>query len=224
MAALRRWWRSVFRPRARSHRHPPPPDLIDRAMEEEEAARLNALIAGEATRRPWRDPWAVLDAAAPLGAFARLEALPCCTLVALWAREVAGMYPRPYPSPDGVLGPIRASAPGWWERANVWPRVGDPWSCPKAVRDLLGGVVEGPVRVAGSAPELTSGRWHVVQRWRSVEGTARGHAYLVHAAADLCTVVESDEGRGYCTTVGTWSGSAGLAGYDVAVLTLPAEV
>ena len=86
------------------------------------------------------------------------------------------------------------------------------------------------------APALTPDCWHVIQRARDLdpgespgpeddsyaEGSA-GHTYLAHLAADgTVTIVQSSVDRGYRVSTGTWAGTAGLDGYDVAVVTLPA--
>lgn len=104
---------------------------------------------------------------------------------------------------------------------------------------MHGGALTYVDRVAAGvhAPPLTLGRWHVVQRWRGlrmggvgldddrvVHGAA-GHTYLAYADhRGGVRIVQSSESRGYRDTTGTWTGTAGLDGYSVAVLTLPPHV
>jgi hypothetical protein len=87
------------------------------------------------------------------------------------------------------------------------------------------------------APQLTRGRWHIVQRWRGLDlgdgvgpqddeviDGATGHTYWAHMdAAGSVTIVQSSTSLGLRVTEGgSWVGTAGLDGYSVGVLTLPA--
>ena len=170
---------------------------------------------------PPRPGWAVLNAGQPLRELADAVPLPCCALVALWAREVAGAEPRPVASAHKTYAAALAAGREWWADANIWDAK-RPWSSVHAVASMLGGEVVGPVVVGtdGPAPPLAPGRWHVVQHWHR----GRGHTYLLHAEpeSDACTRVHSSTDRGYRVEPYTWG--AGMDGYSVAVLTLPEVV
>ena len=172
---------------------------------------------------PPRPGWAVLNAGQPLRELAGAVPLPCCALVALWAREVAGAEPRPVASAHKTYAAALAADRQWWADANVWDAK-RPWSAPAAVQAMLGGEIVGPLVVGtdGPAPHLTPGRWHVVQRWHA--GT--GHTYLAHCDADgLAVIVQSSERLGFrVSRPAAWAGDAGLTGISVAVLTLPEGV
>jgi hypothetical protein len=179
-----------------------------------------------------------------LGTLARDENLPCCTLVACVLLEQAGHHPDP-----ASVDAYAAEGTLYWRDANVWSREA-PWSALTAARRLFGGrwayvssVGKRPDPFATSyvqpAPTLTRGRWHCIQRWRGLklgenEGPADdtvidgagGHTYLVYMDANgACTVLQSSAALGLrLDTGGTWVGTAGLDGYSVGVLTLPAGV
>ena len=53
-----------------------------------------------------------------------------------------------------------------------------------------------------------------------------GHTYLAFAEeeGDGVTIIQSSIKKGYRVNEGTWTGNAGLKGFSVGVLTLPAEV
>ena len=181
----------------------------------------------------------IADTAA-LGTLARAEALPCCTLVACVLLEQAGHHPDP-----ATVDAYAAADATYWPDANVWS-LETPWSALTAARALLGGqwAYESLVGMRDEvehvhAPQLTVNRWHVVQRWRGLDlgdgigpqddtviDGATGHTYLVYMdAAHVCTVVQSSTALGLRVDVGgSWLGTAGLDGYAVGVLTLPAEV
>jgi hypothetical protein len=165
--------------------------------------------------------WSVLAGTSPLGKLSASEPLPCCSLVALWVREVCGMEPRPASTFAATLQDVAASDLDWWSQANIYEGWG-PWAALDAARSRLGGTVAGPVRVDTHAPPLLPGRWHVVQRWAH----GSGHTYLVRAdeSGTRCTVVQSSTSLGYRVSRGAWVGAAGLAGYDVSVLTIPSLV
>jgi hypothetical protein len=160
------------------------------------------------------------------------QALPCCTLVAMVLR--AWVDAEPALTPDAAARRDRV----WWAASQVQDRSA-PWSSAYAASRLLNGRVElAPAigRMNDTPPPLTVGRWHVIQRWRGLDGGASagpeddcvvpgasGHTYLAHLAADgTVTIVQSSVDRGYRVSTGTWTGTAGLDGYDVAVVTLPA--
>lgn len=168
----------------------------------------------------------------PLSIWSRNERLPCCTFVAAWLIERTGA------TVGSVSECIAQTGREWWTQANAWDR-GEPWSALAAARDMHGGSLAYVEKVGRApAPPLTPGRWHVVQRWRGldmggaglgddrvVDGSG-GHTYLVHmGASGSCRVLHSSEARG-CrdTRGGSWVGTAGLDGYAVGVLTLPADV
>lgn len=168
----------------------------------------------------------------PLATLAAAERLPCCTYVALWLLERAGH------EVGSVVAGLRAGGRDWWDKANVLDPA-EPWSAIAAARELHGGTTAYRVVAPGrGAPVLTEGRWHVVQRWRGLSGadtetldddqatgSSRGHAYLAYGLPGRqARIVQSSTSAGYRDTVGDWTGTAGLDGYTVAVLTLPASV
>jgi hypothetical protein len=181
-----------------------------------------------------------IDEGTPLGELARAQALPCCSLVACILLKQAGHHPDP-----ATLDAYADADPVYWPPANVWSRDA-PWSALTAARSLLRGrwayeslVGEREGAEFVHAPQLTPGRWHVVQRWRGLElgegigpqddeviDGATGHTYLVYMdAARSCTVVQSSTALGLRVSEGgSWVGTAGLDGYSVGVLTLPAGV
>ena len=155
------------------------------------------------------------------------ENLPCCTLVALLVLESTGA------EIDSIDDGVRARGLGWWQRANVWD-VDAPWSALDAAREVYGGAIEHvPLVGPEDAPGLTSGRWHVVQRWRRLNqgddpgpeddtvkpGSSTGHTYLAYCEGAQVRIVQSSVAKGYRDTEGSWEGTAGLEGYSVSVLT-----
>ena len=162
----------------------------------------------------------------------RSEPLPCCTFVAAWVLERATGKPC-----GSIDAGVELGGLDWWSRANVYD--GDaPWSAIEAACALLGGSPDFVVGVGPdqAAPPLTPGRVHIVQRWRKldqgaepgrqddrVEKGSTGHTYLAFSKrGGRVTIQQSSISVGFRASAGTWSGSAGLDGYDVCVLTLPA--
>ena len=186
-----------------------------------------------------RSPLYYVSESHPLGQWARRDNLPCCTLVACIIAQLAGRAPV-----EQSVSAYSGVDAAWWSRANVWDR-SKPWSSVNAARERVGGrwsyedaVGEGESELV-DAPHLTPGRWHVIQRWRGlelgdgdgpqddrVEDGATGHTYLVYCDTDgSCTVVQSSVAHGLRIDAGgSWSGTAGLDGYAVAVLTLPPHI
>jgi len=158
------------------------------------------------------------------------DGLPCCTLVALALLEGEGH------EIDSVDDGVRAAGLDWWSRANVWS--GDaPWSALDAAGELTGGSDARILLVRDVAPPLRPGRWHVVQRWRHLAedgapgveddtvapGVSTGHTYLAWMDEDRrVRTVQSSTARGYRDSWGEWTGDAGLSGYAVGVVYLPA--
>ena len=174
-----------------------------------------------------------IEEGTPLGELARTDPLPCCTLVACMALQLAGHDPDP-----ATVKAYAKADPAYWAPANVWSRDA-PWSALTAARRLLGGRWAYESMVQDHAPVLTPGRWHIVQRWRGLDmgdddgpgddeviDGATGHTYWAHMdAAGLVTIVQSSTARGLRIDAGgSWVGSAGLSGYAVGVLTLPPRV
>lgn len=160
------------------------------------------------------------------------DGLPCCTLVALTLLEADGHQI------DSIDDGPKASGLDWWRRANVWD-IEHPWSALDAAKELFGGCIEHVPEVGPSpAPELTSGRWHVIQRWKRLNrgaasgpdddtvkpGTSTGHTYLAYCEGAQVRIVQSSVSKGYRDTEGSWEGTAGLDGYSVSVLTFPEGV
>ena len=181
-----------------------------------------------------------IEEGTPLGTLARAEPLPCCSLVAAMVLEQAGHHPDP-----ATLNAYADADAVYWPPANVWSRAA-PWSALTAARSLLRGrwayeslVGEREGAEYVYAPQLTRDRWHIVQRWRGLDlgdgvgpqddeviDGATGHTYWAHMdAAGSVTIVQSSTSLGLRVTQGgSWVGTAGLDGYSVGVLTLPAGV
>jgi hypothetical protein len=181
--------------------------------------------------------WLALEEGTPLSrlisAHPKGNGLPCCSFVAAWSLVVAGMVG------EDIAPELRSwarLAPSYWSLANITSFGSDEinevllseadtreWDSLEAALRLLGGRRSLPVVVCASqpAPELQAGRWHIVQRWKWKALT--GHTYLVKAdqEGDGCVVVQSSVRLGARTDEGTWSGTAGLSGYWVGVVTLP---
>lgn len=196
--------------------------------------------------------WTVLGAGAPLGALARAYAMPCCTFVALWLLTVQGRVAVPTEGAplDRYRAAAAAGSawdPAWWRAANVSEAQPRAWSSIEAAAAALGSTLQIPHLVSSRsieaaadlggvilqtprlvssrlpAPALTSGRWHVVQRWHDLPRLRGGHTYLVHAGSDGRTVrvVQSSEAKGFRVSSGSWDGTAGLVGYHVGAVVLP---
>jgi len=162
---------------------------------------------------------------------AQVENLPCCTFVALAVLEGDGAVI------NSVQDGVRARDIDWWMQANVWD-ANSPWSALDAAKEVFGGTMHHVPEVGlADAPELTSGCWHVVQRWKKLDqgapgpeddtvlpGHSTGHTYLAYCEGALVRIVQSSVKKGYRDTQGSWQGTAGLDGYAVTVLTLPPEV
>lgn len=52
------------------------------------------------------------------------------------------------------------------------------------------------MRIAHMQPDLTLGRWHIVQGWRTLDPRPSGHAFLVQAGPGTALVLESTSWRG----------------------------
>ena len=165
-------------------------------------------------------------------ALAQEENLPCCTFVALAVLEGDGAVI------NSVNDGVRTRGMDWWTRANVWD-LERPWSALDAAKEVFGGHIQHvPMVGPALAPELTSGRWHVVQRWKHLDqggspgprddtvrpGHSTGHTYLAYCEGAQVRIVQSSVSKGYRDTEGSWEGTAGLDGYTVSVLTFPEGV
>jgi hypothetical protein len=174
---------------------------------------------------------ALFAEAHPFGSFVRRWPLPCCTMTALWIALVEGVPVDLSGSITQAAQSVRVTSSDWmrrWYALNVIDPAA-PWS------PLIGvdGVVRAPRLVSAStpwtsAPSLTPGRWHLIQRWRGLDSGrvvkgSRGHAYLVRADDDGrgCTVYQSSEAKGLRVSAGSWDGTAGLDGWWVGSVTLP---
>jgi hypothetical protein len=173
--------------------------------------------------------WAVLASGTALNDIATDENLPCCTLCAMWCLDI---------SQDVCESSVTRYAGhdlDWWKAANVYDPE-KPWSALEAIQSRLGGTIEYEAMVDDQAPSLTPGVWHVIQRWRrldlgdpgmdddEVKNGSYGHTYLAYAdkEGNGVTIVQSSIAKGYRVNTGTWEGNAGLKGFSVGVLTLPA--
>tara|TARA_R110002020_G_scaffold142031_3_gene313884 strand:- start:1477 stop:2025 length:549 start_codon:yes stop_codon:yes gene_type:complete len=175
--------------------------------------------------------WAVLAGDTTLYKIASSENLPCCTLVAMWCLDVA------YAACETSVSRYANRDRDWWEQANVYDAQ-DPWSALTANQRVLGGAIDYCQEVKDEAPQLTPGHWHVVQRWNrlgladddlmeddEVVNGSYGHTYLAYADPEeegKVTIIQSSIKKGYRVNTGTWEGNAGLKGFSVGVLTLPA--
>ena len=162
---------------------------------------------------------------------AKSENLPCCTLVAMWSLEQLGH------EITSVSQAAKIAGDEAWQALNVWDG-SKPWSALTANATLLGGVADYQMNVTDSVPALTPGRYHVIQRWKGLsqgelfhcpsddmfQAGAQGHTYLAYSGGDYVKIIQSSIKRGYRVDLGGWEGNAGLAGYDVGILTLPAGV
>jgi len=175
--------------------------------------------------------WIVLDSRSPLTKIATTENLPCCTLCAMWCLDVADDVK------ETSVSRYAGQDTAWWKMANVYEWT-DPWSALTAIQHKLGGTIAYCADVEDLAPPLTPGRWHIVQRWGKlglndedlmeddeVVNGSYGHTYLAYADENeegKVTIVQSSIKKGYRVNTGTWEGNAGLKGFSVGVLTLPA--
>lgn len=147
------------------------------------------------------------------------QKLPCCSLVAAWVLTLLDEQPD---LDDAHKQAAWASDRALWARLNLWEGY-NRFENIDAAQELLGGSVEFISMMPGKdAPKLTQNRWHIIQRWKE----SKGHNYLVYSKEfdvnlNNAIVVQSDEQKGFRVSEGTWSKSAGLEGYDVAVLHLP---
>jgi hypothetical protein len=175
--------------------------------------------------------WEVLAEGTPLNKIALGQNLPCCTLCAMWALDVA--------EDVNEIAVTRYAGQdiAWWKVANVYDR-DDPWSALLAIQHKLEGEMAYCADVEDIAPPLTPGRWHIIQRWNRLElnneelmeddrvvNGSYGHTYLAYAdeaEEGKVTIIQSSIKKGYRINVGTWEGNAGLKGFSVGVLTLPA--
>jgi hypothetical protein len=172
--------------------------------------------------------WAVLEDGTALHKIAHRENLPCCTLCAMWALDVA------HDVCENTVTRYAVSDLDWWKGANVYDPE-KPWSALEAIQSKLGGVIGYVAMVSDVAPSLTPGAWHIVQRWRrldlgdpgmeddQVKNGSYGHTYLAYADKEGkgVTIIQSSIAKGYRVNKGTWEGNAGLKGFSVGVLTLP---
>lgn len=151
--------------------------------------------------------------------------MPCCTMVALWLLAMRNGVPPGVSTYERALGSVTGVTRGWWSLANVWnPKA--PWSALTAAEELTGGRYLAPRAVSRSmpAPELTPGRWHVIQRWRDPAKVQGGHTYLVRAgetSADPVTVLQSSEAKRLRVSDGSWDATKVLLGYHVGAVVLP---
>ena len=175
--------------------------------------------------------WAVLAGDTALRKIASSENLPCCTLVAMWCLDVA------YAVCETSVSRYASRDRDWWAQANVYDAQ-DPWSALTANQKALGGTIDYCHDVKDKAPQLTPGHWHVVQRWNrlrladddlmeddEVVNGSYGHTYLAYSDPEeegKVTIIQSSIKKGYRVNTGTWEGNAGLKGFSVGVLTLPA--
>ncbi len=150
----------------------------------------------------------------PLGMQVRRDPWPCSSMVAAWLQAVQGR------TSDSWRG-WRAIDADLWDAVNIVDP-SQPWSGVIAAYMELGDdIAITMVAPGGAAPQLRSRCWHVVQRWKHVTDDPMthlgGHAYLVWRDGDTVEVYQSSVFEGYRVNVGTWEGSAGLAGYSVGI-------
>jgi hypothetical protein len=145
----------------------------------------------------------ILDQGALVGALARREQLPCCTLVALVVLAIDGHPAASVAS--GALIASRVYPAGWWHRANLRTVAGDElelvlrsgedareWDPVQAAAEVFGGSVVF-VELDDPRPSLGPGTY-VVQQWSG----SRGHTYLVSVDPDgMTTRRHSSTSKGY---------------------------
>ena len=154
--------------------------------------------------------------------------MACSVLVAIWALNQ--MNKRP----------VEAEWPNWqswykldksfWAKAQITKRAGGgPGSIINiiAYQEKLGGsyVKYSRQQTQSSAPKLTRGKWHIVQRWtpkkESPEEYETGHTYLVYwGGGDTVRFVDSSHKYHYkdrTKKIGSWW----RKGSEETVLTLP---
>jgi hypothetical protein len=122
------------------------------------------------------------------------SALPCCSLVAMWALAVIGRFPADAADGRISLGSWAAVDRDWWAAANVWhPEA--KWSALIAHQELLGGRLA--LDLSGDyCPFLVPGSWQVWQRWS--KGYKNGHTFLTFGRADgSFRLIQSSKARGY---------------------------
>jgi len=171
--------------------------------------------------------WSVLSNGTSLYKISRSENLPCCTMVAMWVLDVTD-----YVNAKNVNEYSKVDI-NWWKKANVFDRE-DPWSALTAAQKKLGGTLEYRSKVSNDAPKLTSGRWHIIQRWRNLDlnnsgleddivtSNSSGHTYLAYCTIDnKVIIIQSSIAKGFRQNDGIWEKGAGLDGFSVGVLTLP---
>lgn len=115
-------------------------------------------------------------------------------MVAAWLMAIHGHE-------ADTMGGWAQIRPDLWQTVNLWDPIDNPWAgvtrAHRYAGDRLQITEPGPDRRV----ELTSGCWHVVQRWRRL-GWSRtnwlgGHAFLVWFEGASVRVVESDVFSGY---------------------------
>jgi len=173
--------------------------------------------------------WALLrDPASPLRRFTDSAKLPCSNFTAAFLLSLAGLSP----SSPTIVSAWRDLDLDLWRAVNLWDAT-QPWSAGPAVYRFLrsrvgSGVLSSIHRaVTGeTAPQLTPGRWHQVQRWTRAgervipkpEGPDSGHSFLVWVEPDgSSVVVDSDTGRGLTVERRRWY----TPGRDYQIVTLP---
>ena len=173
--------------------------------------------------------WAALEDGTALHKIAHRENLPCCTLCAMWCLDVEQDVC------ESSVSRYAGHDLDWWKVANVYDPQ-KPWSALEAIQSKLGGIIQYEAMVGDQAPALTPGVWHIIQRWRRLDlghpgmeddevvNGSYGHTYLAYADKEGkgVTIIQSSIAKGYRINKGTWEGNAGLRGFSVGVLTLPA--
>jgi hypothetical protein len=148
---------------------------------------------------------------------------PCSHLVAAWVLAVKGKAPKR--SDWKKWNAWRNLDPSLWDRINLYD-ARKPWDGIPAVKAVLGGVSKllRKVGIDVGVPELTDGRWHVMQHWTRAGQEVnpkvdKGHNFLVYKLNDgNFWVVDSNTSQGFrIDHVRTWHDK----GKDVYELTLP---
>jgi hypothetical protein len=156
-----------------------------------------------------------------LGADLRAKRYPCSALVSVWLLAVQGYNRKTW---DGW----RSIDPFLWDSVNIRGNTKkiDYFGGIVAAASVMGsGYTIKTISETNKAPPLTPTSWHYIQRWKRSRINPltydHGHAYLVWYDNGVATVHQSTTNEGYTVGVGSWEGSAGLAGYDVGICHIP---
>lgn len=128
---------------------------------------------------------------------------PCSHMTAAWVSAMRGKVPAK--KSDWVRWEAwRNLDPDLFDRINLYD-ARKPWDNIPAVKSVLGGASRlfRKLGIDIGAPELTTGRWHLVQSWTRSGGEVdpkvdKGHSFLVYGHGDGdFSIIDSDIKTGY---------------------------